>query len=91
MSAHDAYWCERCDIWLEEACTDQSCVFCKNRPEKPSMVPNRKSWTGELSKHEWVAALNTPPFPWNDLCGYCKGYPDQEPAGSESCWGCRED
>jgi hypothetical protein len=32
---YDAYYCEKCNAWLEEACDDPNCMFCKNRPEKP--------------------------------------------------------
>ena len=32
----DAYFCAVCDKWLEKKCNDQTCVFCSNRPEKPS-------------------------------------------------------
>jgi hypothetical protein len=33
----DAFYCERCDRWLEEACEDKRCIFCAERPELPSM------------------------------------------------------
>jgi primosomal protein N' len=32
----DAYFCKFCDRWEEIDCLDESCQFCKNRPEKPS-------------------------------------------------------
>lgn len=35
---YDNYYCETCDKWLEPKCSDETCVFCKERPEKPSMV-----------------------------------------------------
>ena len=35
---HDAYYCELCNVWLEEKCTDATCKFCTTRPEKPSQV-----------------------------------------------------
>ena len=36
---YDAYFCETCDEWLEEICSDGcKCGFCKDRPEKPSQV-----------------------------------------------------
>ena len=49
MEKFDAYWCARCDVWLEEACTDATCEFCPGRPAHPSEVPEgqRGSWTGE--------------------------------------------
>jgi len=35
---YDAYYCELCNIWLEDQCGDEGCEFCQIRPEKPSMV-----------------------------------------------------
>lgn len=32
----DAYYCKKCDKWIEAACRDPDCEFCKGRPEKPS-------------------------------------------------------
>jgi len=32
---YDALYCTECKKWLESACKDPSCVFCKNRPEYP--------------------------------------------------------
>ena len=32
---YDAYYCESCNEWLEDICTDRDCEFCKNRPIKP--------------------------------------------------------
>lgn len=37
---HDAYFCAKCDQWLEPVCFGQlpndPCIYCKERPEKPS-------------------------------------------------------
>jgi hypothetical protein len=33
--AFDAFFCATCNCWLEEACSDPSCVFCTNRPVHP--------------------------------------------------------
>ena len=33
-----AYYCKKCDFWLEDKCEDPLCLFCKQRPEKPSKV-----------------------------------------------------
>lgn len=33
---HDADHCSFCDKWLENACKDPQCEFCKDRPDKPS-------------------------------------------------------
>ena len=38
----DAYYCERCDVWKEDRCSDPDCEFCKGRPEKPSEVGEKK-------------------------------------------------
>lgn len=35
---YDAYYCELCNIWLEEKCSDPGCNFCFIRPEKPSQA-----------------------------------------------------
>ena len=35
---YDAYFCARCDVWLECACDDPSCDYCKDRPANPSMI-----------------------------------------------------
>jgi NADH pyrophosphatase NudC (nudix superfamily) len=34
----DTYYCELCNKWLEEKCTDPECHYCTTRPEKPSQV-----------------------------------------------------
>ena len=35
---HDAYYCASCDKWLDPACDDDACEFCKGRVEKPSQL-----------------------------------------------------
>jgi hypothetical protein len=35
----DAFYCKDCDIWLEGACPDPECCYCKGRPEVPSARP----------------------------------------------------
>ena len=37
---YDAYYCEPCNAWMEEPCTDPDCEFCATRPEKP-VVDNK--------------------------------------------------
>lgn len=32
---YDAYFCAFCNEWLEEKCSDHTCYFCKDRPDKP--------------------------------------------------------
>lgn len=39
---HDAYYCESCDEWLEKNCGDPECDYCRDRPEKPSMIKETK-------------------------------------------------
>lgn len=34
----DAYFCPYCDAWLEINCGHPSCEFCRDRPEKPSIL-----------------------------------------------------
>ena len=35
---HDAVYCPVCDEWKIDRCGFPDCVFCADRPEKPSMV-----------------------------------------------------
>jgi hypothetical protein len=32
---YDAYFCAADNVWLERACGDESCEFCRDRPAKP--------------------------------------------------------
>lgn len=32
---YDAFFCASCNVWLESACSDATCEYCKDRPEKP--------------------------------------------------------
>jgi hypothetical protein len=32
---YDCYYCDTCNIWLEDICTDRDCEFCKDRPLTP--------------------------------------------------------
>jgi hypothetical protein len=34
----DAYFCPACNQWLESACNDPSCAYCRQRPEHPLSV-----------------------------------------------------
>ena len=29
---YDAYYCNSCQQWLEDKCSDPTCEFCANRP-----------------------------------------------------------
>ena len=40
---HDAYY--RDNSWLESKCSDKTCDFCKDRPEKPSDVKDRGDYS----------------------------------------------
>ena len=33
---YDSYYCELCNKWLEEKCSDTECDFCAIRPNKHS-------------------------------------------------------
>ena len=37
---YDAYYCEKCNTWLEDICTDRFCEFCKRRPLTPNDTTN---------------------------------------------------
>lgn len=32
---YDAYYCRKCNRWLERSCHDPKCYFCAKRPKKP--------------------------------------------------------
>ena len=32
----DSVYCAKCNMWNDSPCTDPSCEFCVDRPEKPS-------------------------------------------------------
>lgn len=32
---YDAFFCPACNAWLDEACADQSCAYCRGRPLAP--------------------------------------------------------
>lgn len=36
IEKYDAYVCVECNIWLEDKCDDEDCLFCSNRPDEPS-------------------------------------------------------
>ena len=35
---YDAYYCNACNIWLEDKCDDPECEFCPKRPICPKDV-----------------------------------------------------
>lgn len=35
LDDHDAYACPKCRKWLESACSDPDCNYCRNRPAEP--------------------------------------------------------
>lgn len=35
---YDSYFCESCDTWAENKCNDEHCLFCVDRPDKPSEI-----------------------------------------------------
>lgn len=38
---HDCYFCEKCDKWKKEKCSDSKCEYCSKRPDKPSLMKKR--------------------------------------------------
>lgn len=34
----DSYFCVKCDIWADPACSDPRCGYCRQRPAAPSLV-----------------------------------------------------
>lgn len=41
---YDAYFCPRCNIWLEHSCSDSTCEFCTKRPQHPLPNPLITDW-----------------------------------------------
>jgi hypothetical protein len=39
---YDCYYCDPCNIWLEDICTDRDCEFCKNRPLTPKEINDQE-------------------------------------------------
>ena len=37
-SRYDAFYCDKCDRWLEETCEDPHCDYCATRPFRPSIA-----------------------------------------------------
>lgn len=35
---YDSWYCSHCNLWLEVACDDPDCEYCKNRPEFPKKI-----------------------------------------------------
>lgn len=34
----DSYYCEKCNEWLEDVCTDRDYVYCNNQPNRPKEI-----------------------------------------------------
>ena len=34
----DTYYCKKCNVWLEPACSDKNCEYCSKRPKKPKVT-----------------------------------------------------
>lgn len=32
---YDCYYCDSCNIWSEDKCSDDDCDYCAARPDKP--------------------------------------------------------
>jgi hypothetical protein len=32
---YDAEYCPECNIWTEEKCSDNECLYCTDRPDRP--------------------------------------------------------
>lgn len=39
---YDARYCPTCDKWIESRCSDSECSYCRQRPERPSLIPSKK-------------------------------------------------
>ena len=64
---HDAFFCAKCDRWLDLQCDDPQCVFqCTQRPARPSEVndPLREALNAALQVSEAALEdLETATFP----------------------------
>ena len=49
----DAYYCERCNIWLEEKCVDPLCDVCSTRPIRPIKKTKIKTKKKNRKVIEW--------------------------------------
>jgi len=49
----DAYYCERCNIWLEGKCVDPFCSACTSRPIRPIKKVKEKLKKKDNSPIEW--------------------------------------
>jgi len=47
----DAYYCEKCNLWLEERCVDPLCKLCKQRPIRP--INKSKVTKKKVRKTKW--------------------------------------
>jgi len=39
---YDTFYCEKCNIWIEDICTDRDCVYCNSRPSTPNEQSKQK-------------------------------------------------
>lgn len=46
-SQWDSYFCDKCDIWTDDQCRDPACMFCPDRPKKPSLSRKNGEEDGE--------------------------------------------
>ena len=47
----DAYYCEQCNLWLEERCVDPLCKLCDKRPIRP--LKKKKENKKKIRKIRW--------------------------------------
>ena len=40
---HDAFFCQRDDVWLVAQCSDKECTYCRDRPARPGYVTDLPS------------------------------------------------
>ena len=38
VEKYDAYACLKCNMWLEQKCSDSTCIFCETRPVNPNEI-----------------------------------------------------
>lgn len=44
----DAYYCKRCNVWLERQCNDPMCYLCDGRPVTPRAAAESGPMSGDV-------------------------------------------
>ena len=93
----DSNYDDELDVWTESKCDDPVCEYCSIRPERPSMINEKREHIGYIDREEGFYKLYAPPkgsivthaF---ILCKYCDGaiYHCMGPKYDAVCFDCYE-